>query len=135
MHQKLKGLFVKLIETKELNKWLRSLLGRGTKGIPKQPVYERHTPSLERQHQELVNALAPHNKHQDNPLQVPIGFHKVVGDGGASLGFGFYCPKCKLHVPADAPLRVRHCGTFTTRPTGKLAVLKMSKYKAGVFYI
>jgi hypothetical protein len=124
------------LKAQELNKFLRQLLGRGSKGVPKQPVYERHTPSLERQHQELLDALAPYNEEQDNPLRVPEGFHKVIGGtSGASLGFGFYCPKCKLHIVADAPMRVKHCGTFTTRPTGKLAVLRMSKYKGGISFI
>lgn len=90
-------------------------------------VLETH--SLEYQHQELVNALAEDNKREDNPWEVPEGFHKAYGaESGSQMGLGFYCPKCKLHILANAPMAVKHCGTMTPQPTGTLAMLRLKKF-------
>jgi len=56
---------------------------------------------------------------QDNPLRLPVtptGFYSVKDAVGHSLGMGFYCPRCKLHYPANAPHEIKHCGKVTLFP-------------------
>jgi hypothetical protein len=56
------------------------------------------------------------NKRQSNPAQLPEGYHFVKKYNGENAGMGFYCDRCKLHVPSHAPDEVRHCGTVSARP-------------------
>jgi hypothetical protein len=58
------------------------------------------------------------NKTQTNPLNLPDGFFLVESPKGDPLGFGFYCPKCKIHFPGHAPEIVKHCGKASTLPPG-----------------
>ncbi|SRR6266852_1256698 len=93
------------------------------------PTIQLHSPSLEAQHQEILNRCSGYNARQDNPFGLPVGFFKVLSWRGESRGFGFYCPKCKLHVPGYAGREVRHCGTTSALPTGRFAWLKILRLK------
>ena len=55
--------------------------------------------------------------YQSNPLSLPSGFYLVKNPQGKRLGFGFYCKRCKLHIPGRAPADVSHCGKITCRAT------------------
>ena len=63
---------------------------------------------------------AEFNKTQDNPLNLPAGFFEVQTAGGDKLGFGYYCPKCKLHVTHNAKA-VKHCDKVEEIPTSFFA--------------
>ena len=69
--------------------------------------------------------------HESNPLGLPEGFFKVISAvGKKEIGFGFYCPKCKLHVPMVGKHgTVKHCGKVDVLPTGWLAGRKIGTYK------
>ena len=73
---------------------------------------------LAKQYAELVAGLESENKRQDNPLSLPNGYYAVETAGGKKLGMGFYCEKCKLNWPGNAPKKVRHCGKVSKLPTG-----------------
>ena len=61
--------------------------------------------------------------HENNPLGLPEGFFKVMSAiGKRVLGTGFYCPKCKLHVPLlGKKHQVKHCGRVEAMPRGWFA--------------
>lgn len=60
------------------------------------------------------------NVNQDNPANLPLGFHYIATSNGKVLGF--YCGRCKLQL-VGAPDEVKHCGTVSRMPTGRLAKL------------
>ncbi len=35
---------------------------------------------------------------------------------GKPAGFAFFCPRCKLGIPFEAPEQVFHCGAYEERP-------------------
>ena len=69
--------------------------------------------------------------HEDNPLGLPHGFFRVISAiGKRQLGFGFYCQKCRLHVPLlGRRHEVNHCGHVEVMPRGFFASGKISTYK------
>jgi hypothetical protein len=58
------------------------------------------------------------NKSQTNPHNLPHGFYLAKSPEGRQLGFGFYCTKCKIHVPGRSPNQVKHCGKVSQLPEG-----------------
>jgi hypothetical protein len=66
-------------------------------------------------------------KYQSNPLALPHGFFYVRGPLGQKLGFGFWCGKCKLHIPGRLTTEVRHCGRVSAPPKGVLESIKLTK--------
>jgi hypothetical protein len=88
--------------------------------------------TLDQMYTRLTDGLEQFNADQDNPLKVPIGFHYVVGARGADEGLGFYCPKCKAHVPHHADA-VKHCGTVSTTPTGFFARRRMKTFRLRMY--
>ena len=68
---------------------------------------------------------------ENNPLGLPEGFFEVISAiGKRKLGFGFYCPTCKLHVPLLGKRgTVNHCGRTDEQPKGLLAGRKLGTYK------
>jgi len=67
---------------------------------------------------------------ENNPLGLPEGFFKVISATKKELGFGFYCPKCKLHAPLVGKKgEVKHCGRVDVLPKGLLAGRKLGTYK------
>jgi len=67
---------------------------------------------------------------ESNPAGLPEGFFKVISAFKKELGFGFYCPKCKLHVPLlGTKGEVKHCGRVDVLPKGLLAGRKLGTYK------
>jgi hypothetical protein len=107
----------------DLNKWLKKLLdGPGLKK-------SRAPLTVQEQHAALVARMAEDNKHQGNPFNVPEGWHKVVtASGGES--FGFYCNTCKLQM-LNAGATVKHCRRVETRPSGRLALLRLKSFTPG----
>ena|SRR5260370_12829407 len=67
---------------------------------------------------------------ENNPAGLPEGFFKVISAFKKELGFGFYCPRCKLHVPLLGKRgTVKHCGRVDEQPKGLLAGRKLGTYK------
>lgn len=85
--------------------------------------------TLDQMYEELAAGVEAFNATQDNPLNLPSGFHHVVSARGESVGLGYYCPKCKIHFPSHAPDRVAHCGTVSIQPQSWFARRKMQTYK------
>jgi len=80
---------------------------------------------------EVVADIDKFNKTQDNPHGLPTGFFKVKTSGGTMAGYGFYCPKCKYHIPVmRTPQDVKHCGKVTLFPTGLFSFLKTMGLKS-----
>ena len=48
---------------------------------------------------------AEENARQAKLVSFPEGFHEVIAPDGKLLGYGFYCSRCKLHFPGNAPKR------------------------------
>ena len=69
-------------------------------------------------------SVAEFNKKQNNPMNLPNGFHEVLSAEGRKMGFGFYCEICKLHFPGNAPKEVRHCGKVSRLPEGLFEWMK-----------
>ena len=70
---------------------------------------------------------AEENARQAKLVSFPEGFHEVIAPDGKLLGYGFYCSRCKLHFPGNAPKKVRHCGReskFPELPDGLIKWLK-----------
>jgi hypothetical protein len=72
---------------------------------------------LDKVYQEQIEKLGSDNWKQTNPLNLPEGFHHVVTGSGEDVGFGFYCPTCKLHIVSHAPKQVRHCRMISKVPS------------------
>jgi hypothetical protein len=86
--------------------------------------------TLAEQYNELVARLETENQRQNNPLGLPIGYHKVIAANGEPMGFGFYCPKCKLHHVVNAPKQIKHCNGVVSRfPTGLFTFFKLMGMK------
>lgn len=80
---------------------------------------------------EVSAQIEEFNKTQDNPLRLPPGFFKVKAPSGTDIGYGFYCPNCKYHIPVmTKPQDVRHCGKVTLFPTGLFSFLKVLGLKS-----
>lgn len=47
---------------------------------------------------------------------IPRGFYRVQTVHGRDCGLGFWCPDCRLHYPAQAPVAVRHCQRVDEAP-------------------
>ncbi len=73
---------------------------------------------LETMYNECIRRSPDDSAKQSNPFNLPIGFHRVQTARGESVGLGFFCPGCKLHIPSYAPDQVKHCGTVAVLPTG-----------------
>jgi hypothetical protein len=58
------------------------------------------------------------NKMHANAANLPYGFFIAMSAQGRKLGFGFYCPTCKIHIPGHAPNQVQHCGKVSKLPQG-----------------
>jgi len=71
---------------------------------------------------------AEENKRQAALVTYPTGFYLVETLVGDKMGFGFYCPKCKLHFPARAPQAVKHCGTVSRQPELPDGLFKWLKF-------
>jgi len=68
---------------------------------------------------------AEENARQAKLVSFPEGFHEVIAADGKALGFGFFCSRCKLHFPANAPKVVRHCGKESKFPELPDGLIKM----------
>jgi hypothetical protein len=80
---------------------------------------------------EVKAQIEEFNKTQDNALGLPTGFHKVKSRSGEEVGYGFYCPTCKLHFPImRKPQDIKHCGKVTLFPTGLFSFLKTMGLKS-----
>ena len=89
--------------------------------------------SIDADYQKIESNVQAFNESQDNPFGIPAGFHYARNSKGENIGFGFYCTRCKLHVPHYAPDSVKHCGTVSNRPTGLFARLRMKTFTFKVF--
>jgi hypothetical protein len=85
--------------------------------------------TLDQMYEELAAGVEAFNATQDNPLNLPSGFHHAVSARGESVGLGYYCPKCKIHFPSHAPDQVKHCGTVSAKPTRFFARRKLKTYR------
>jgi hypothetical protein len=85
--------------------------------------------TIAEQYNDLVADLETENRRQNNPLGLPIGYYKVLSVTGAPMGFGFFCPRCKLHHVVNAPKEIKHCGTVALFPTGLFTFLKIMGMK------
>jgi hypothetical protein len=86
------------------------------------------TETLDQMYDRLTAGIEDFNAGQDNPLKIPVGFHYVVSARGEDAGLGFYCERCKIHVPHHADA-VKHCATVSTPPTGFFARRKMKTFR------
>ena len=68
------------------------------------------------------------NERQAKLVTYPTGFYLVETLVGDKMGYGFYCPRCKLHVPANAPRAVKHCGTVSRQPELPDGLFKWLKF-------
>lgn len=90
------------------------------------------TETLDQMYTRLTEGIEQFNANQDNPLKVPNGFHYAVSSRGVDAGLGFYCERCKIHVPHHADT-VKHCGTVSTPPTGFFARRKMKTFRLRMY--
>jgi hypothetical protein len=90
------------------------------------------TESLDQMYTRLTAGIEQFNAGQDNPLKIPVGFHYAVSARGEDAGLGFYCQRCKIHVPTHAD-EVKHCGTVSTPPTGFFARRRMKTFRLRVY--
>lgn len=60
-------------------------------------------------------------------------FFIAITRSGKNAGFGFTCKSCGLHIPAEAPTTINHCGkTSTVDPTAQMRKVQIgSTAKAG----
>jgi hypothetical protein len=80
---------------------------------------------------EVTASIEAFNKTQDNPGGYPTGFYRVKSTTGEEVGYGFYCPKCKYHIPVMRKQQdVKHCGKVTLFPTGLFSFLKTMGLKS-----
>ena len=80
--------------------------------------------SLEAEFNKVLDRLAAQNQGQNNPFSIPSGFFKAYDTKGKRRGYGFYCPKCKLHIPGNAKNEIKHCNKVSQIPTGLFSWLK-----------
>jgi hypothetical protein len=73
---------------------------------------------LDLKHEMIFKALDcdEFNKAQSKAVSYPEGFHEVLTAAGEKLGYGFFCSRCKLHIPGRAPKVVKHCGRESKLP-------------------
>jgi hypothetical protein len=88
--------------------------------------------TLDQMYTRLTAGIEQFNAGQDNPLQLPTGFHYAVSSRGVDVGLGFYCERCKIHVPHHAG-EVKHCGTVSTPPTGFFARRRMITFRLRMY--
>jgi hypothetical protein len=64
---------------------------------------------------------------QDINTQYPQGFFSVVNLAGKPAGLGFWCRRCRLHIPHGAHATVFHCGRIDTlNPEASLPTVKLN---------
>jgi hypothetical protein len=88
--------------------------------------------TLDQMYDRLTAGIEDFNTAQDNPLKIPVGFHRVVTARGEDAGLGFYCERCKIHVPSHAD-EVKHCATVSTPPTGFFARRRMKTFRLRMY--
>jgi len=93
-------------------------------------VSEKQTNQIPFENESIFTGMGckEENKRQAALVTYPTGFHLVETLLGDAMGFGFFCPKCKIHVPANAPRAVKHCGTVSRQPELSGGLFKWLKF-------
>ena len=88
-------------------------------------LYESRIP-LSKQYAELLKKQAETDASDKLYPVTKTGFFKVVSKQGKNLGFGFYCPRCRISACGlDESAVVRHCGKESRFPNGLFGWLAM----------